>query len=187
LIYKASFSISNLGADDWAVLGAVVAGVPSVIMIDRGLVPNGLGVDAWLLPFDHITNFVRVLYVLEVLYFLQIGLIKLTLLLFFLRIFPKPLVRRLIWATIAIDMACSAAFMITAVFQCQPISFYWTSWDKERSGKCININGLAWANAIISVVMDLWMLVLPLYEVFQLQLTWRKKISVAAMFFVGTL
>jgi hypothetical protein len=187
LMYKASFSISDLGADDWAVLGAVVAGVPSVIMIDRGLVPNGLGVDAWLLPFDYITNFVRVLYVLEALYFLQIALIKLTLLLFFLRIFPKPLIRRLIWGTIAFDMACSVAFVITAIFQCQPISFYWTSWDKEGPGKCININGLAWANAIISVVMDLWMLALPLYEVFHLQLNWRKKISVALMFFVGTL
>jgi hypothetical protein len=187
LSYKASFSVSDLGLDDYAVLAAVVAGVPSVILIDRGLVPNGLGMDAWTVPFDHITKFVRVLYVLEVFYFLQIALIKLTLLFFFLRIFPKPLIRRLLWATIAIDMACSTAFVITAIFQCQPISFFWTKWDEEGPGKCININGLAWANAIISVVLDIWMLALPLYEVFHLQLSWRKKISVAVMFFVGTL
>jgi hypothetical protein len=31
------------------------------------------------------------------------------------------------------------------------------------------------------------MLVLPLYEVFHLQLSWRNKIGVAMMFLVGTL
>ena len=62
------------------------------------------------------------------------------------------------------------------------------NWDKEhKDGQCINVNALAWSNAIISIVLDLWMLVLPLYEVFRLQLTWRKKLSVAIMFLVGTL
>jgi len=187
IFYKAIFSVGELGWDDYSVLAALIAGVPSVVIIDRGIVPNGLGKDVWTVPFDNITNFVRYLYALEVLYFLQIALLKLTLLFFFLRIFPKPLIRRLLWATVAFNVLWGFAFVVTAIFQCQPISFYWTSWDKERPGKCVNINALAWTNAIVSIVMDIWMLALPLYEVFQLQLTWRKKVSVAMMFFVGTL
>jgi hypothetical protein len=187
VIYKAVFSIAELGWDDYSVLAALVVGVPSVVIIDRGLVPNGLGRDVWTVPFDQITNFVRYLYALEVLYFFQIALLKLTLLFFFLRIFPKPLIKRLLWATVAFNVLCGIAFTIAAVFQCQPISFYWTKWDKEGDGKCININGLAWSNAIISIVLDIWMLILPLYEVFNLQLTWRKKLSVTVMFCVGTL
>jgi hypothetical protein len=187
IIYKALFSIGELGWDDYSVIAALIAGVPSVVIIDRGAIPNGLGRDVWTVSFDHITNFVRYLYALEILYFLQIALLKLTLLFFFLRIFPKPLIRRLLWTTIAFNVLCGTAFVIAAIFQCRPISFYWTKWDKESSGKCIDVNGLAWTNAIISIVLDVWILALPLFEVFQLQLSWRKKLSVTVMFCVGTL
>ncbi|KAF1937174.1 hypothetical protein EJ02DRAFT_386148 [Clathrospora elynae] len=186
IIYKAVFSIGEIGADDYSVFAVTLLGVPSVVMIDRGIVPNGLGMDVWKVPFDHITNFVRWLYVLEAMYFLQIATLKLTLLFFFLRIFPKPLIRKLLWATIAFTTAWATSFVIAGIFQCQPISYYWTSWDKERPGKCMNINALAWSNAIINVVLDMWMLALPLYEVFQLQMSTRKKLSVAVMFCVGT-
>jgi hypothetical protein len=187
IIYKAVFSIGELGCDDYSVFAALVAGVPSIILIDRGIVPNGLGRDVWTVSFDNVTNFVKYLYALEVLYFLQITLTKLTLLFFFLRIFPKRLVRRLLWATIVFNILWGTAFVIVAIFQCQPISYYWNKWDGTGSGKCVDVNGLAWTNAIISIVLDIWMLALPLYEVFHLQLTWRKKLSVAVMFCVGTL
>ena len=163
------------------------SGVPSVVMIDKGALPNGLGRDVWTVPFDNINNFVRWLYALEVLYFFQIALLKLTLLFFFLRIFPQRTVKRVLWATIAFVIVWALVFVFVAVFQCRPISHYWLSWDKQHDGNCININAFAWSNAGINILLDAWMLVLPLYEVFQLQLTWRKKISVAMMFCVGTL
>jgi hypothetical protein len=188
IFYKGfAFGFTELGYDDWAVLAATIMGVPTVVIIDRGIVPNGLAQDVWTVPFDSITNFARWLYILEILYFLLIAMVKLTLLFFFLRIFPKPIIRRILWATIVFDILFGVAFAITGVFQCDPISHYWTRWDGEGAGKCVNINALAWTNAIISIVLDIWMLVLPLYEVFHLQLSWRSKISVAMMFLVGTL
>jgi hypothetical protein len=188
LIFKASaYGISELGGDDYSVLAAVIVGVPTVVIIDRGIVPNGLGQDVWTVPFDHIIAFARWLYVLEIIYFLLIAMVKLTLLFFFLRIFPKPIVRRILWATIVFTVLYGISFSITAIFQCTPINYYWLQYAEEGSGKCVNINALAWTNAIISIALDIWMLVLPLYEVFHLQLSWRSKISVAIMFFVGTL
>ncbi|KAF3001846.1 hypothetical protein E8E13_004281 [Curvularia kusanoi] len=187
IIYKAVYSIAELGWDDYTVILTLIAGVPSVVLIDRGALVNGLGKDVWTLPFQQITEFVRWLYVLEILYFFQMTLLKLTLLFFFLRIFPKGLIRNLIVGTITFTALYGIAFVVTAIFQCHPISHYWTNWDKEHNdGQCINVNALAWSNAIISIVLDVWMLILPLYEVFRLQLTWRKKLSVAVMFMVGT-
>jgi hypothetical protein len=49
------------------------------------------------------------------------------------------------------------------------------------------VNGLAWSNAAISIVLDGWMLALPISQLFGLQLHWKKKIGVAMMFVVGTL
>jgi hypothetical protein len=178
--------MGELGWDDYTIILTLLAGVPSVVMIDKGALPNGLGRDVWTVPFEQITNFVRWLYVLEILYFFQLTLLKLTLLFFFLRIFPKTIVRNLLKGTIAFTILYGIAFIIAAVFQCRPISHYWNSWDLEHKGQCININGLAWTNAGISIVLDVWMLVLPLWEVFKLQLSFRKKISVALMFLVGT-
>lgn len=188
IIYKGfALGFGELGLDDYAVLGATLMGVPTVVIIDRGIVPNGLAMDVWTIPFDHITNFVRWLYILEILYFLLIAVVKLTLLFFFLKIFQKPMIRQILWATIAFDILYGVSFAVVGVFQCKPITYYWTQWDGEGSGKCVNINALAWTNAIISIILDLWMLALPLYEVFHLQLSWRSKISVAMMFLVGTL
>ena len=180
--------MAELGWDDYMIILTLLAGVPSVVLIDRGALVNGLGRDVWTVPFDKITAFVRWLYVLEILYFFQMTLLKLTLLFFFLRIFPKTIIRNMLQGTIVFTILYGLTFVVVAIFQCRPINHYWMNWDNEHvDGQCINVNALAWANAIIGIVLDVWMLVLPLYEVFRLQLSWRKKISVAIMFLVGTL
>jgi hypothetical protein len=106
---------------------------------------------------------------------------------FYLKIFPGPDIRRLLWGTIVFDVIFGLAFLITAIFQCTPISYNWTSWRGEGGGTCINITALAWSNAGISIAVDIWMLALPLFQLRKLQLNWKKKIGVAMMFFVGTL
>jgi hypothetical protein len=79
------------------------------------------------------------------------------------------------------------AFVLAAIFQCQPISFFWNGWDREHTGQCVDINALAWANAAISISLDLWMLAIPLSQLYHLQMSLNKKLGVAAMFCVGTL
>ncbi|KAI8940037.1 hypothetical protein NX059_003759 [Plenodomus lindquistii] len=185
MTYQAFFSTWAFGWDDYTVLAGWLSGVPSVIIIDRGALPSGLGRDIWTLPWSQITDFVRWLYVLEVLYVVQVTLLKLTLLMFFLRIFPTTGTRRVVWATIAFTIAWGFTFTIAVIFQCWPISYFWTSWDEASSGKCIDINALGWSQAIISIVLDVWMLCVPLYVVCHLQMSWRKKASVAVMFGVG--
>ncbi|KAH9873434.1 hypothetical protein IAQ61_004057 [Plenodomus lingam] len=185
--YQAFFSSWDFGWDDYTVLAAWLSGVPSVIIIDKRVLPNGLGRDIWTVPFDQLSEFVRWLYVLEVLYIVQVALLKLTLLMFFLRIFPITGTRRVIWGTVVFTIVWGLAFTITAIFQCWPISHQWVSWDQARSsGKCIHINALGWSQAVISIALDLWMLALPLYVVSRLLLSWRKKAGVAIMFCVGT-
>jgi hypothetical protein len=149
--YKVAVSRAELGWDDYFIVITLLFGIPNTIIIDRGAFRSGLGVDTWTLPFDTITNFVRFFYVMEILYFLDLALLKLSLLFFYQRIFPAREVRRVIWATIAFNCAFGVTFVIVAIFQCQPISYYWTSWDGEHQGKCISINGLGWANAAISI------------------------------------
>jgi hypothetical protein len=124
---------------------------------------------------------------MEVLYFSQIVTIKLSLLCFYLRIFPQLKVKRIIQGTIAVNILYGITFVFLGIFQCSPVSFYWTKWDAAHPGKCYHNNAMAWANACISIVMDFWMLALPISQIVNLQLHWKKKVGVGMMFLVGTL
>ncbi|KAI4671617.1 uncharacterized protein J4E78_000113 [Alternaria triticimaculans] len=87
--YHMFFHVNGLNWDDFLVLATVVLAVPSVVIVDRCMLPNGIGIDIWNVPFDHIDNFIRWLYVVTLLYLLQAALVKITLLSFFLRIFLR--------------------------------------------------------------------------------------------------
>ncbi|KAF2132986.1 hypothetical protein P153DRAFT_309877 [Dothidotthia symphoricarpi CBS 119687] len=184
--HKGLFTTGELGADDLTLLLSIAAGLPQVIVIDRSIIPHGLGKDVWNVPPEDIYIFSRGLYALIIAYYLQIALIKLSLLLFLLRIFPRTATKNLIRATMVFDILFGISFALAATFTCTPISFFWTLWDGEHSGKCLDINLMGWINAGVSIGLDVWMLALPLFEVFCLQLSWQRKLSAAFMFFVGT-
>jgi hypothetical protein len=140
----------------------------------------------WKVPFDHITSFGYYYYVIEVLYISHVATLKLSMLVFYLRIFPKKNIRRVILAPIAVTVVYGILFMVLAVFQCSPLSFIWTGWDGEDSGTCITYP-IIWAQAAFSIALDFWMLALPVSQVIGLQLHWKKKLGVILMFAVGLL
>lgn len=104
-----------------------------------------------------------------------------------MRIFPGPIIRRLLWGTVSVTIIAAVIYNLMAIFQCHPVDHYWRGWDGTSKGQCMNINALAWANASSSIVLDFWMLGLPLFQLKDLQLHWKKKIGVALMFSTGIL
>lgn len=127
------------------------------------------------------------MYINEVLYFTQVFTVKLSILAFYLRLFPGVLIRRLIWGTVSVTVSFIIIFDLVTIFQCQPVGHYWTGWDGETEGHCLSINALVWANAASSILLDAWMIFIPLSQLRNLQLHWKKKIGVALMFSVGVL
>ena len=178
----------TLGPDDKVILGTLLLRISCTIINVRGLAAHGLGKDVWMLPPNELTTFVMWLYIMEVLYLTELSLIKLSLSLFYLCIFPGTNTRRLLWCTAILNALFGVAFVITAIFQCSPIDYWWMQYaDNAGSGKCININAMAWSNAAISVAIDILMIAIPLSQIPKLRLHWRKKIGVAIMFMTGTL
>jgi hypothetical protein len=153
----------------------------------HGLTANGLGKDIYTIPSKQITDFVHVFYAMEIMYFAQVSLLKLSILFFYLRIFPGTGVRHLIWMTIVVTAFTGTVFVILAIFQCLPISYYWKRWDGEHEGSCFDVNAMAFGNAGISIILDVWMLGLALSQIYHLNLHWKKKVGVALMFNVGLL
>ncbi|KAF4551090.1 CFEM domain-containing protein 1 [Elsinoe fawcettii] len=177
---------SELGWDDWSVLATLVAAAPSAFITVYGMIPNGLGRDMWTLEANQIYMVIEYFYVMAWLYFLQITLLKLSLLFFYLRVFPRTEIRRLLWGTVAFVSVWGAAFVLTAIFQCRPIHYFWSKWDGLHKGTCLSANKISWVNAGFSIVLDLWILAIPIWEIRQLKMHWKKKVGVAVMFGVGT-
>ena len=185
IVYQLVASSAELGLDDWFIVITLTVGISATTINSVGLVPNGLGQDVWAVPFDKLTAFIRWFYIMEILYFAQVALLKTSILFFYLRIFGHSSIKIPILGTLAFNALYGIVFIFIAIFQCQPISYYWTNWDGEHEGTCMNVNAIAWANAGISIGVDFWMLALPLSQIRSLNLHWKKKVGVAMMFLVG--
>ncbi|USP74825.1 hypothetical protein yc1106_02099 [Curvularia clavata] len=136
-------------------------------------------------PSLQLTLPLQLFWVSECTYFALITFVKLQFLLFYLQIFPDQRFRRIVYCVITFNLISMTAFIFSCIFICSPISLAWTQWDGEHTGKCNNNNTLSYANASISILLDLVALSLPIPEIWKLQLSLRKKIGVLLMFSVG--
>ncbi|KAH8723017.1 hypothetical protein GQ44DRAFT_741359 [Phaeosphaeriaceae sp. PMI808] len=177
----------GLGLDDWTILATTVLSTGAILVNRYGTIESGLGRDLWTLRPDQITMMLKSFYIMASLYFAELTALKLSLLFFYIKIFPTRGIQRLLWGTVIFTLLWGLIFVGLAIFQCRPISYFWDKWDGLHQGTCLDINAITTSNAGISIVLDFWSLGLPLWGLWGLNMHWKKKISVLLMFCVGTL
>lgn len=84
LSYKKFFTRTELGLDDWFIFLALLNCVPSAIINVSMLSHNGLGRDIWTLTPEQITSFAKAFFIITILYFSEVFVLKLSLLFFYL-------------------------------------------------------------------------------------------------------
>lgn len=188
LLFKQFFSRAQaLSLDDWAIMGTLVVSVSSLVISVEGLIAYGLGKDIWTLTTSEIAKFALYFYIMTILYFLAMSLIKLSMSLFYQTVFSDNISPYILWGTVTFNFLNGLAFVLAAVFQCSPVDYYWKQYLDGSKGQCVNINALGWLNAAIGVAVELWMIAMPLSQVIPLRLHWKQKIGVVIMFLLGTL
>jgi hypothetical protein len=105
-------------------------------------------------------------------------MIKVSILCFYLRIFPQKLFRRIVYAVMAGNTLFGTAFILLSVFQCTPVSGAWTKWEGSVQAKCMDANALAWASATVNMFFDIVILILPLPELMRLFMPWERKVRI---------
>ncbi|KAG8420083.1 hypothetical protein J3459_011395 [Metarhizium acridum] len=187
LVFKQFFHPAReLGSEDWAILGTLVICIAGLAIALGGMTANGLGRDVWTVTAAHISRSMLYFYVMEILYLAGTSLVKLSISLFYLRLFAATAGPAVLRATVAFNVLYGLIFVTGAVFQCTPVDYYWNQYFDAAEGSCINMNLFGWLNAAIGLAIDLWMIVLPMSQVVPLRLHWKKKVGVAIMFFLGT-
>ncbi|KAF2763498.1 hypothetical protein EJ05DRAFT_496317 [Pseudovirgaria hyperparasitica] len=169
-------------ADDYCLVGALIlasgSGTATMLMSKVGL-----GKHVWGLGPGDLKQFLMYFWVTEVNYVVVLSLVKCSLVLLYLRIFPTQKIRLAAWFTLGFIIITSIVLFFHTVFSCKPVSYFW---DRDLHGTCLNIAGLAYAHAAIAVVTDFMIISIPLSMLPGLNMKLRKKIAVGLMFAVGS-
>ncbi|KAH9883499.1 hypothetical protein F4778DRAFT_658510 [Xylariomycetidae sp. FL2044] len=173
------------GWDDWASFSAMLLCIGYTACVLK-LGEGGLGTDIWAVPVNNITDLLRGFYTLEVIYVFTRFLIRISLILYYLRIFRGSDSERLIRWTLGVCVVINIPIALMIVFQCTPASYFWLRWDNsDPGGTCIDVKAGLWAGWVILLVYDFWIMGVPLPIVAKLQLSWRKKLLIFFMFGMG--
>ncbi|KAF5025361.1 hypothetical protein F66182_2526 [Fusarium sp. NRRL 66182] len=173
------------GVDDTLIVVSYVSLVPFVIVMQI-MITLGLGLDMWVLSDNQITLTFKLFIYIEIIYLVTLILVKASILCFFLRIFPDNKFRIVVKCTLAFNLLMGIPFFVLVFFQTRPFSMFWEGWQKQQSRAVMNgIVKVSLPHAALNLLLDVWMLVLPLSQLWELGLKLRKKLGVIAMFGVG--
>ncbi|KAB8276930.1 hypothetical protein BDV30DRAFT_223916 [Aspergillus minisclerotigenes] len=126
-------------------------------------------------PLDNITIVLKYFFAFVVMYKTQISLAKIS----------SKLFRYGAYTIIALNAAIGITWVFTDSFRCIPVHLAWDQWATGEPGKCVNFIAVTFVNAYVNIGVDTVMVLMPVYEVFKLNLSARKKAGVSVMFAMG--
>ncbi|TDZ25400.1 Satratoxin biosynthesis SC1 cluster protein 4 [Colletotrichum orbiculare MAFF 240422] len=176
--------ISPWGADDATMIVAYLLTAVLVCFTARWEM-YGAGKDLWTLDDNQVTQSFKNFFVLQLIYHCLITLLKASVLFLFLRIFPDRKFRITVWATQVFNLVVGITYALVTIFQCSPVSLAWTFWTGDFEGHCINIGIPGASQCAVSILLDMWLLVLPATQVWNLNVKRRRKAAFMLMFSLG--
>ena len=120
----------------------------------------------------------------EVLYGINILLVKLSWLFLLRRIFPGKSILCLTWAIGSLVTAYTIVQIVCAVFQCVPIR---ALWNPEVPDRCIDVEVVFVLCGSLNVATDVAILCLPMPQLWNLKASNTRKIQLTFMFLLGGL
>lgn len=140
----------------------------------------GLGRHREVVPEADIAVFLQLLYYFQIFYILAPPTVKLSLLLLYRRIFLSSRFLKIVY-TIGVIVSIWAIIMtFLAIFNCKPISAFWTG-----QGECIPFKQFAIGYAIVNIITDLAVWLMPIPNMWKLQLPTAQKVALTLIFVLG--
>ncbi|KAK8135481.1 hypothetical protein PG984_003421 [Apiospora sp. TS-2023a] len=183
-IYARATTAAKLWYDDYWMAVVMVVSVAMSTSILLGLA-YGSGTHQRYLAEDTVQSFKKNLYIYMILWSFGVFAVKVGILLFYWRVFSTPRFRCSILAVGGLSTCIFLVNFFTFTFQCWPIARFWD--ESIQEGACIAQTEFYLASAVINVVGDVVVLVLPLPVVWSLHTSQSKKWSLSFLFLLGAL
>ncbi|PYH75114.1 putative integral membrane protein Pth11-like [Aspergillus vadensis CBS 113365] len=141
---------ASIAADDWMIVAALVRTCDHFSPSSGGY--YGLGKHVWAIPLDDVIKVVQILFAYVLKYVVTVPLIKLSVILFYRRIFGM---NKAMWLCVALTIgywfSCTVAFLVC----CRPVSYYWTQYADPAGGRCVySLYPFYIGNAAVNVTTD---------------------------------
>ncbi|KAJ5665391.1 uncharacterized protein N7477_007839 [Penicillium maclennaniae] len=172
----------SIGWDDYLVLVSL-GFLFAVCGLNLSMIEYGMGLHADVLPVKNLVMIAKLLMAFECVYCTAVGIVKISILLMYARIFPTREFRIAAYIIGFIVVSWVIAIICVSVFQCTPIA---KAWDTSLPGTCINLKGSFIGNAVPNILTDVAILSLPVHVVWRLQATLVHRLSVIAVFLLGS-
>ncbi|KAK3320794.1 CFEM domain-containing protein [Cercophora scortea] len=189
-LYSRWWSVSRFEVDDYIMM--VVSCLVQVLYVIFEILgayaaQSAFGVDIWTVRPAELTLSLKLFYIGESFYLCILTLTKISILCFYLRIFPNRIFRVVAYTVMAWVAMSGVLFVFLQVFQCIPIAFIWEGWKKGNFGwyRCLDVNTLAFTTAGFSIAQDIVILVMPLPLLARLNVSRRSKFGIMFMFSLG--
>jgi hypothetical protein len=143
---------------------------------------SGLGKHREILSPEKVATFSELLYFFQIFYVLGPPSVKLALLFLYRRVFEHSSFRRIVNGMILLISVWAIIMTFLAIFNCKPISAFWTT-----EGTCLNFKQFAIGYAIVNIITDFTVWLMPIPRVWKIQLPKSQKIALSLIFALGLL
>ncbi|RAR08087.1 integral membrane protein [Stemphylium lycopersici] len=184
-LYSRLLNTRRLWSDDaYAMIAAILLVAVSVIILRMSSM--GFGLHYWDIPVAHGVELLKLYYACQMLYVLVQIFSKVAILALYSRLFPDFMAwfRWSVRIMIAFMFIHGFVYFLLVTFQCLPIA---SIWNKTIDGKCLPVNiVIGFTGAGLSIVEDVIILLLPIHPLWQLQMSFRKKVGLILLISVGS-
>ncbi|KAF2494858.1 hypothetical protein BU16DRAFT_49782 [Lophium mytilinum] len=181
-MYTRIMIVRSPGLDDLTiVIGLLISWIFCALGIAN--IPYGYGIHLWDLYIPKIKPFLIIDLLGQDFYFVGTCFVKVSILLFYLRLNPDKTFRRVAFAIMSFDVVYSFVSIIVATFGCTPIA---GGWDLLIKSKCVNKKAYYYVAAACNIVTDFATLGLPVRMCLRLNVSRRQRWLLLGLFGVGS-
>ncbi|KAK6580792.1 hypothetical protein PZA11_007028 [Diplocarpon coronariae] len=179
-------ALRGLGLDDWSMVAGTLltGGYLSEILYG---IHWGLGLHGDDIAFDNIPKILKIIYAIQLTYSTVILFVKVSIVCFYSRLaIPDSTLRTWSRATIGFLVLFFVASQVTTLVQCLPIEDNWAITSDVKT-KCANTVIYYYVIAAVNIVVDTWILLLPIKSLWYMKRETRERIVFFVLFGIGAL
>ncbi|KAI0869413.1 hypothetical protein GGS24DRAFT_478871 [Hypoxylon argillaceum] len=179
--------------DDWAILFALLSCIIYAVSIIIGVAAGGLGrplkrdIVGEPIYDDKFFIFKRASYVTNAVQISALGPTKLSVLLFYRRVFgvEKRCFNIMSITLMTLVTIWTIGFFFTNIFSYTPVSDFWTKPPGESHRSFDHVTEMFNAQCFADMTLDIFIVILPLPQIWKLQMPTRVKVQVSSIFLLG--
>ncbi|KAI1761415.1 hypothetical protein GGR53DRAFT_522373 [Hypoxylon sp. FL1150] len=179
------FMIKKSGMDDYMAIGALIFTIGYLAVLYQAKT-NGMGAPMGTLTVDEMETILKITFAIELLYYAIVGCVKSSIVFMYDRFAVSDTMKNLCLATNSLLLVFFIICIGVVVGQCKPLD---KAWELSRfvEGSCIDTTKFFYFTSGFGILIDCWILILPLPTLRLLQISRRTRHVLYGVFGIGIL